>query len=170
MLSVAYPYRIQGRTGDRIVLWRPGTGDAPDTLALDGDARLLTFGSRTELDAHCAAHGLHLVPDGEAELDLEPVRAWVHAPVPDPALAGALLAAWNFFDDLARSLPPGLGPGLPAQGAVHDAAYEKFFHGSALDPAAGAHAWSPDERAAVRELLRAGLTLWRSASGRSADR
>ncbi|MFF3073234.1 hypothetical protein [Kitasatospora sp. NPDC057936] len=66
-----------------------------------------------------------------------------------------------FFEDLSRSLKA--GPPLPAQGPVHDSAYEKVFGGEALEPAAGEGAWTGEETAAVRELLRAGLELWEQA-------
>ncbi|PJM93290.1 hypothetical protein CG719_24910 [Streptomyces sp. CB01373] len=67
--------------------------------------------------------------------------------------AGALLEAWNFFEDLARGL--GEAHGLPRQGAVHNSAYEKLFGGECS-------AWTPDELRAVLELLTAGVELWNS--------
>ncbi|MFE2283415.1 hypothetical protein ACFXDJ_04485 [Streptomyces sp. NPDC059443] len=62
-----------------------------------------------------------------------------------------MLEAWNFFEDLARGLHA--VHGLPAQGAVHDSAYEKLFAGEC-------GAWIRDERDRVVELLAVGVALW----------
>ncbi|MFJ2060515.1 hypothetical protein ACIOMM_31900 [Streptomyces sp. NPDC087908] len=75
--------------------------------------------------------------------------------------AGVLLEAWNFLEDLSLSLKT--GPSLPSQGPIHDSAYEKIFGGEALEPTTGKEAWTDEETAAVRELLRAGLELWDQA-------
>ncbi|MGW3508602.1 hypothetical protein [Streptomyces sp. NPDC000994] len=55
------------------------------------------------------------------------------------------------------------GPPLPSQESIHDSAYEKIFDGEALEPTAGEGAWTAEETAAVRALLRAGLDLWEQA-------
>ncbi|KUH35862.1 hypothetical protein ATE80_26810 [Streptomyces kanasensis] len=69
---------------------------------------------------------------------------------------GAVLDAWHFFEDLARGLDAVQElPELPAQGAVHDSAYERLFGNECA-------AWTPDERRAVLALLRAGVALWNS--------
>ncbi|WP_234312521.1 hypothetical protein [Streptomyces sp. NRRL F-5065] len=158
-----HPYRIAGRRGDLTLIWRRGEGDAPDALAVGEDGRLLAFADLPPLREHCDRNGWTLVPDGEATLDLVDVRLWVlEQPGLGPVSPGLLLDAWNFFEDLARSLRT--GPRLPAQGPVHDSAYEKVFGGGALDPAAGEGAWTARETAAVRALLRAGLDLWEHAT------
>ncbi|PZH05457.1 hypothetical protein C1I97_18755 [Streptomyces sp. NTH33] len=66
---------------------------------------------------------------------------------------GAVLEAWNFFEDLARGL--GGVHRLPRQKAVHNSAYEKLFGGECA-------AWAPDEQRAVLELITAGVELWNS--------
>lgn len=156
-----YPYRIATRTGDLTLIWRPGEDDAPDELMTDGGGRLLAFRGRAALEDCCRRNGWELVREAGATLDLGAVRRWVEHPGPGPAPAVLLLDAWNFFEDLSRSLKA--GPRLPAQGPVHDSAYEKVFGGEALEPAAGEGARTGEETAAVRELLRAGLELWEQA-------
>ncbi|MFE4518828.1 hypothetical protein ACFRMQ_32125 [Kitasatospora sp. NPDC056783] len=160
-----FPYRIRTRDGDLTVIWRSGEGESdgdPDLVLTDEHGRLLAFAERAPLREYCDRHCPEIVWEGENTLDLHPVRRWVEPPHLTPAgLPELLLEAWNFFEDLARALPD--GPRLPAQGPVHDSAYEKLFGGEPLDPASGEEAWTAEEGAAVRELLRAGLDLWEHA-------
>ncbi|MER7959251.1 hypothetical protein [Streptomyces sp. NPDC096030] len=65
-----------------------------------------------------------------------------------------MLEAWNFFEDLARGLNE-VRRRLPQQGAVHDSAYEKLFGDEYA-------AWTPAEKRAVLDLMRAGVELWNS--------
>ncbi|MFE4975993.1 hypothetical protein ACFRAR_28295 [Kitasatospora sp. NPDC056651] len=160
-----FPYRLCAGSDDLTLIWRSGEGAGdgdPDRLLVDESGRLLAFAGRAPLREYCERHGPELIWEGEGELDLGPVRRWVEPPHLAPAgLPELLLEAWNFFEDLSRSLPD--GPPLPAQGPVHDSAYEKAFGGEPLAPASGEDAWTAEEDAAVRELLRAGLELWEHA-------
>ncbi|KAB1977601.1 hypothetical protein F8144_41605 [Streptomyces triticiradicis] len=67
--------------------------------------------------------------------------------------SGAVLDAWNFFEDLARGL--GEVHRLPSQSAVHNSAYERLFGGECA-------AWTPEEQGAALELITAGVELWNS--------
>ncbi|NED11868.1 hypothetical protein [Streptomyces sp. SID9124] len=160
-MADCYPYRIATRRGDLTLIWRPGEGDAPDELVTDGLGRPLAFHDLKTLREHCDRNGWELVREGEGTLDLDVVRRWAEHPEFGPAPAGPLLDAWNFFEDLSHSLKA--GPPLPSQGPIHDSAYEKLFGGDALEPAAGEGAWTKEETAAVRDLLRTGLNLWEQA-------
>ncbi|MDX3670241.1 hypothetical protein [Streptomyces europaeiscabiei] len=157
-----YPYRIASGRADLILIWQPGQDDGADELAVDDVGRLLVFPDLDRLQRHCEDHGWELVREGEGTLDLDDVRGWVEHPHLHPlhgsVSAGLLLDAWNFFDDLSRSLKA--ESALPPQGPVHDNAYEKIFGGEALVTDAGDGAWTVEEAAAVRALLRAGLNLW----------
>ncbi|MFE0629425.1 hypothetical protein ACFW3D_21005 [Streptomyces sp. NPDC058864] len=86
-------------------------------------------------------------------LELTRVQRWLEDPVRRHVPPGAVLEAWNFFEDLARGL--GEANRLPRQNAVHDSAYEKLFGGECA-------AWTPEERHAVLDLLTAGVELWAS--------
>lgn len=156
-----HPYRIASRRGDLTLIWRPGESDAPDELVVDDRGRLLAFPDLKRLQEHCDRNGWELVPEGEATLDLDPVRRWTEHPHGGSVSAGLLLDAWNFFEDLSHSL--NAGSPLPSQGPVHDNAYEKVFSSDALAGDAGEGALTAEETAAVRELLRAGLDLWEQA-------
>lgn len=142
------------------MIWQAGEGDDPDTLALDESGRLLACHAVETLGTYAADRGWDLVaesgPDGPASLDLDAVRTWVDGRRDRPAPTGPLLEAWNFFEDLARSVVADRP--LPSQGAVHDAAYEKLFG------TGGAAAWTDEEAAAASGLLRAGLGLWEDAA------
>ncbi|MGW2770120.1 hypothetical protein [Streptomyces sp. NPDC001275] len=163
-----YPYSIATRRGDLTLIWRPGEDDAPDELAVDELGRLLAFHDLRTLQEYCDRNGLELTWEGEGTLDLGVVRRWVEHPDLGSVPAGLLLDAWNFFEDLSHSLKA--GPPLPSQGSIHDSAYEKIFGGEALEPTAGEGAWTAEETAAVRELLRAGLDLWEHAVHESRHR
>ncbi|MFI9581922.1 hypothetical protein ACIHCQ_08765 [Streptomyces sp. NPDC052236] len=156
-----YPYRITARRGDLTLIWRPGEGDDPDMLIVDDRGRLLAFHDLKALEECCDRNGWELLSEEEATLDLAPVRQWVEQPRHDAVSAGLLLNAWNFFEDLSRSVQA--GSPLPPQGPVHDSAYEKIFGGDALAADGGEGAWTDEETAAVSELLRAGLDLWEQA-------
>lgn len=164
-MADCYPYRIATRRGDLTLVWRPGEGDAPDELAVDDLGRLLAFHDLETLREYCDRNGWEIVWEGEGTLDLGVVRRWVEHPDLGAVPAGLLLDAWNFFEDLSCSLKA--GPPLPSQGPIHDSAYEKIFGGEALEPTAGEGAWTDEETAAVRELLRMGLGLWEQAVHRS---
>ncbi|MDX3636012.1 hypothetical protein PV728_38410 [Streptomyces europaeiscabiei] len=157
-----YPYRIASGRADLILIWQPGKDDAPDALAVDDVGRLLAFPDLDRLQRHCEDNGWGLVREGEGTLDLDDVRGWVEHPHLHPpqgsVSAGLLLDAWNFFDDLSHTLKA--ESALTSQGPVHDNAYEKIFGGEALATDAGDGAWTVEETAAVRALLRAGLNLW----------
>ncbi|MDX3310488.1 hypothetical protein P1S61_15580 [Streptomyces sp. ME08-AFT2] len=160
-MSDCYPYRIVTTEGDVTLIWRAGEGDEPDVLAVDHLGRLLAFHDLGTLQEHCDRKGWELVREGAATLDLALVRRWVEHPDHEQVPAGRLLEAWNFFDDLSRSVD--VGPPLPSRGPLQDGAYEKIFGGEALEPTAGDGAWTDEETAAVRELLRVGLKLWGQA-------
>lgn len=148
-----YPYRITARRGDVTLIWQPGEDDAPDKLIVDDRGQLLAFHDLKALQEHCDRNGLELTWEGEGTLDLDAVRRWVEQPGQGAVSAGLLLEAWNFFEDLSRSVR--VGSPLPSQGPVHDSAYEKIFGGDALA--------TDEETSAVSELLRAGLELWEQA-------
>ncbi|MGW5969504.1 hypothetical protein [Streptomyces sp. NPDC055186] len=156
-----YPYRIATRREDLALIWRPGEGDASDEFVVDGLGRLLAFHDLKKLREYCDRNDWELVREDEDTLDLAAVQRWVERPDLGSVSAGLLLDAWNFSEDLSRSLKA--GPSLPSQGPIHDSAYEKIFGGDALEPTAGEGAWTGEETAAVREFLRAGLDLWYQA-------
>ncbi|MEV7501222.1 hypothetical protein [Streptomyces sp. NPDC093018] len=119
-----------------------------------GRRRVPVFATGRQARVFAGRQGWRVAASGVGTLELVRVQRWLADPVRRRVPAGAVLEAWNFFEDLARGL--GEGHRLPRQGAVHDGAYEKLFVGECGD-------WTPDERRAVREWVAAGVELWESA-------
>lgn len=151
-----YAYRVRGLGRSAVVLWIGGRGDEPDrVLALpEADRRRVPlFTTVRQARVYASRRGRRPATAEAGTLELTRVQHWLGDPVRRRVPPGAVLEAWNFFEDLARGLGGG-GP-LPAQGAAHHAAYEKLFAGECA-------AWTPGERRAVRELITAGVDLWNS--------
>ncbi|WP_329019304.1 hypothetical protein [Streptomyces sp. NBC_00690] len=156
-----YPYRIITKSGDLFVVWQPGAGDDPNELAVDEHGRLLVFEDLQSLEEQGERSRWTLISEEDDSLDLSLVREWVWQPRLRSASPGLLLDAWNFLEDLSHTLED--RSSLPAQGPVHDSAYEKFYEGDPLASDGSEEAWTEEETAAVNELLRAGLDLWEQA-------
>ncbi|MFI9627055.1 hypothetical protein [Streptomyces sp. NPDC052042] len=101
---------------------------------------------------YVSRRGRRLVTSETNTLELTRVQHWLEDPVRRHVPPGAVLDAWNFFEDLARGLRE---DHLLQQGAVHNSAYEKLFGDECA-------AWTPGERQAVLELITAGVELWNS--------
>ncbi|MGW7052555.1 hypothetical protein [Streptomyces sp. NPDC054887] len=159
-MSVHYPYRIRSNEADHFLIWRPGEGDFPDQFMTDNGGRPWSLHDRTTLQKTCDREGWELNWEGEGSLDLTAVRRWVEGSDRDSPSAELLLEAWNFFDDLSYSTRTGTT--LPSRGPTQDNAYEKLFAGDSPPANGVSESWTEEETAAVRELLRAGLDLWRT--------
>ncbi|GAA4837218.1 hypothetical protein [Kitasatospora terrestris] len=151
-----YAYRVRGTGRSAVVLWIGGEGDEPDrvvTLPDTGRRQVPVFVTVRQARAYASRRGRTLATPDANTLELVHVQRWLDDPVRRRVPPGAVLGAWNFFEDLARGLDA--EHRLPRQGAVHDGAYEKLFGSECA-------AWTPDERRAVIELLTAGVELWDS--------
>ncbi|MFF1443378.1 hypothetical protein [Streptomyces sp. NPDC058295] len=98
---------------------------------------------------YASRRGRRLATSEANTLELARVQHWLEDPVRRHVPSGAVLEAWNFFEDLARGL--GEVRRLPQQSAVHNSAYEKLLGGEYA-------AWTPAEKRAVLELVRAGVS------------
>ncbi len=139
-----------------MILWIGGRGDELDqVLALpEADRRRVpVFTTVRQARVYVSRRGRRLVTSEVSTLELTRVQHWLENPVRRHVPPGAVLDAWNFFEDLARGL--GGVHRLPQQGAVHNSAYEKLFGGECA-------VWTPDEQRAVLELITAGVELWNS--------
>lgn len=154
-----YPYRIRGRGRVRsgVVLWLAGRDDELDrllSLPAAGDGpRVPLFGTVRQARAYASRRGRRPDTSEPALLDLARVHHWLEDPTRRKLPPGAVLDAWNFFEDLARGLAA--PHKLPHQMEPHNSAYEKLFGGESA-------VWTPQERGAVMELLTAGVELWNS--------
>ncbi|MEV5008486.1 hypothetical protein AB0K74_44675 [Streptomyces sp. NPDC056159] len=151
-----YAYRVRGLGRSAVVLWIGGEGDEPDqVLALPGadHCRVPVFMTVRQARMYVSRRGRRLATSEVNTLELTRVQHWLEDPVRRRVPSGAVLEAWNFFEDLARGL--GEVHRLPQQSAMHDSAYEKLFGGECA-------AWTPAEQHAVLELITAGVELWNS--------
>ncbi|MDT0466663.1 hypothetical protein [Streptomyces gibsoniae] len=151
-----YAYRVRGLGRSGVVLWIGGRDDEPDrVLALpDADRRQVpVFMTVRQARVYVRRRGRRLATSEADTLELVRVQHWLEDPMRRRVPSGALLDAWNFFEDLARGL--GEVHGLPRQSAVHNSAYEKLFGGECS-------AWTLEEQRAVLELITAGVELWNS--------
>lgn len=151
-----YAYRVRGVGRSGVVLWRAGgDGGADGVVAFQGEEGgrrwVPVFVSGRQARVYVGRSGRKLADPGINVLELVRVQRWLAEPGRRAVPGGAVLEAWNFFEDLARGL--GEGERLPVQGAVHDSAYERLFAGEC-------ETWTAAERGAVRELLAAGVELW----------
>jgi hypothetical protein len=75
-----------------------------------------------------------------------------------------ILSAWNLFGDVARSTGE-IGGDFKELDQAHNAVYDKGFYGCNLPSITPegqrfAPSWSPDELAAIRELMKHGFALF----------
>ncbi|MFF9851142.1 hypothetical protein [Streptomyces litmocidini] len=151
-----FAYRVRGFGRSAVVLWIGGEGDAPDRVLTSSEADRLqvpVFTTVRQARAYASRRGLGPATSEAGALELTRVQRWLEDPAHRHVPSGAVLEAWNFFEDLARGL--GEVHRLPRQSAVHNSAYEKLFGGECA-------AWTPAERRAVLELITAGVELWNS--------
>ncbi|MFI5754943.1 hypothetical protein [Streptomyces sp. NPDC051569] len=149
-----YAYRVRGRGRAGVVLWTGGRGDDPDqvfTVPGQGHRAVPVFVTGRQARGYARRRGLRLADTAVDTLELARLWHWLDDPVGRKVPPGAVLNAWNFFEDLARGLDA--AHRLPEQGAVHNSAYEKLFGNESAT-------WDPGERHAVLELLTAGADLW----------
>ncbi|MFD9338958.1 hypothetical protein ACFWBF_31900 [Streptomyces sp. NPDC060028] len=151
-----YAYRVRGRGRSAVVLWIGGRGDEPDQVFTvpEADRRQVpVFVTVRQARVYVRRRGRELAISEANTLELSRVQHWLEDPVRRKIPPGAVLEAWNFFEDLARGLDA--VHQLPQQGTVQNSAYEKLFEGECAT-------WTPDEQRSVRELIRAGVELWNS--------
>ncbi|MCK7622565.1 hypothetical protein MUU72_05490 [Streptomyces sp. RS10V-4] len=152
-----HAYRVRGTGRGGVVLWAGGAGDDPDqvvALPHAGGRRVPVFGTVRQARVYAGRRGRRLTTPEAGMLHLALVERWLDAPERRRVPPGAVLEAWNFFEDLARGLG-GAATRLPRPGPAQDGAYEKLCGGECT-------AWTPAERRAVAELLTAGVALWNS--------
>ncbi|WP_228982665.1 hypothetical protein [Streptomyces sp. DH12] len=151
-----HAYRVRGLSRSGVVLWIGGRDDEPDrvlTSPAPESRRVPLFATARQARVYARRQGRRLATSEVDTLELVRVERWLEDPGRRHVPPGAVLEAWNFFDDLARGLDA--AHRLPSQGAARHGAYERLFGNECAE-------WTPDERRAVLALLRAGVALWNS--------
>jgi hypothetical protein len=155
-------YRLNGE--DSYLIWISNENDA---VVVDATGSVLTFNDTGAVQAFAGLEHYHLEDEEPALHDLDWVVGWIKE-TEKPVNCIEALAAWNLFSDISRSIQraPSAFEALNSQ---FPGIYEKLFWGNNLPSMTpeGKHyepGWSPDELAALTEVLTAGLEMFESAT------
>jgi hypothetical protein len=161
----AIRYRLDAQ--DSYLIWIAGEGDR---VVVDARGRVPRFSSPDALRAFAQARGIALVDEEPRHHDLDKTAAWLSAHEDVRVDCDNLLAAWNLFGDVSRSVDGDFATGLVAAPKIH----EKLFFGGAtantvLRPEQEPRyepSWSAAEITALRETLARGLSVFRESVSR----
>src|ERR1019366_6100427 len=140
---------------ERYVLWFTGEIDG---VLTDGDGHIAAFLSAKAATIFANDRKLQVAPESSALVDLRWIQE--NSLTPDNIDSVNALNAWNFFADVAASLPDKGAPFI-AQDRRLNATYDKLFWGNNLPsvtPAGECYepAWSGEEVVEMQALLRYG--------------
>lgn len=148
----------------RLLIWY---SDDCDGVYRNASGVVPTFSSIKALDSFAEAAGLCLKKEDPILHDLDVVQAFVDSG--DGVDCDQILAAWNLFGDVARSVGDD-GAAFQESDQSLILIYEKIFHGchspvftpkeEEISPS-----WSREEIDAMREHLKIGFSMFRRASG-----
>jgi hypothetical protein len=156
-------YRLDAR--DACLIWISGRHDG---VFVDPRRRKVTgFSSPAELREFARNRGIALVGERPRLHDLDKTAAWLAKKGDAPIDCDNLLAAWNLFADVSRSVDGGIDPGHAPGNRIH----QKLFFGGAtantvLRPEQEPWyepVWLEAEIATLRETLSRGLLAFRQA-------
>ncbi|MFB9245796.1 hypothetical protein IV454_17770 [Massilia antarctica] len=152
-------YKLNGADG--YLVWTSGVEDG---VLLDSAGRVPGFASEADVRRHADELGLELVDEEPTVHELDCVLAWIDDAGNTTVDCDKLLAAWNLFDDVSRSV----GGSYDADKAATQGLYMKLFYGGDTansvcrpeDEAVYCPVWSEEEPAVLRSTLRAGLSMF----------
>jgi hypothetical protein len=161
----AIRYRLDAQ--DSYLIWTSREGER---VVVDARGQVPRFSNPTALRAFAHARGIALVDEEPRHHDLDKTVAWLSADADARIDCDNLLAAWNLFGDVSRSVDGNFSPGPVAAPKI----YEKLFFGGAtantvLRPEQEPRyepSWSAAEIAALRETLARGLRVFRESVSR----
>jgi hypothetical protein len=135
----------------------------PDGVVTLDDQTVPSFRSLAALTDYAAQRQLDLATAQPLCHDLDHIEAWLQHPLHAAIDCTTVLTAWNLFDDLATSLRAT----IELDRARSQPLYEKLFWGNNLPSVTppAKHftpAWDDDERLLLRDVLAAGLSVFRS--------
>jgi hypothetical protein len=161
---------------DHYLIWSSAeteAGEDADGVVVDAFRHIPYFRNVAELSAYAAANSYAPLDMEDAVLhDLDSVVRWLKLKKMKRARqvnCEALLAAWNLFADMSRSLNGQFDPDPERTERI----YQKLFWGTnppAMTPE-GCHytpLWSSVELETIHEQLSLGLRMFRSAARREA--
>lgn len=150
---------------DEYLIWYSNDCDG---VHLESDGYVPAFGSIDRLSNYAKIHDLAPLTIGDPVMhDLDSVERFTRDDSSLHVDCNETLSAWNLFGDFARSLGPS-GSLFLAHDQAADRLYDKIFHGCNLPAMTPERqeflpAWRSDEIESIREVLRVGFSLFRSA-------
>jgi hypothetical protein len=152
-------YRLDG--SDRYLIWYL---DERDGVVIDAAGRVPSFRKTGELLNYAERHNLPVDIEDASLFDLDVVAGWLKKEDVEAVDCKQLLAAWNLFDDVSRSV----GGSFDADHKLTKKIYEKLFWGNNLPsvtPEGKSYhpVWTKREIKIMREVLDSGLALFRSS-------
>jgi hypothetical protein len=150
-------YRLDGADG--YLIW---FSNEEDGIVVEADGSAPAFRDLAALQAYADSQHLDMLIEEPILHELDSVAAWLARPV-HAIDCDAFLAAWNLFADLAASTGAVFEPDSERTRHV----YDKLFWGNNLPsvtPPGERYVprWSAAERRIVRQVLGAGLALFRA--------
>lgn len=152
-------FALEGK--EQLLLWY---SDERDGVFVDSRGVVPTFLCVEELNSYAKTVGLSIQRQAPISHDLDAVHEFVAKDGGDDFDCNHMLAAWNLFGDVARSVGD---PGSEFLKSDHSmsAIYDKIFHGCNLpsitaDEERYIPSWSPDEIAAIRDFTKIGLLMF----------
>ena len=150
---------------DQYLLWY---SDDPDGVHLESAGYVPTFDSIDQLSSYARIHDVAPLNMEEPVLhDLDSVDRFTRTSSSLHVDCNETLSAWNLFGDFARSVGPS-GSLFLDQDRAADQLYDKVFFGCnlpAMTPEGQEYLpiWTSAEVESIQDLLRVGLSLFRSA-------
>ena len=149
-------FRLDAR--DAYLIWFNGE---PDGVVTDANGKVPCFLNTEDLLRYASTLNLRVETEEPLLHDLDFVASWLKTENVEPVNCKILLAAWNLFDDLSRSV----GGNFDAQQKKTKKIYDKLFWGNNLPvvtPEGKSYTpiWTKRELKIMREVLGIGLSLF----------
>lgn len=151
---------------DYFLVWH--TADS-DSFWRDPRGHLLVETDEQQLRKCVESLGIRLEPESPAQYDFDTIDRWCARPDASSVDCNALLAHWNFLQDLATWQPEHQSLYQTASKNA-TGVYSKLFFGSNLPAVTpeGEHyipSWTDDELSELRDVLVAGIQLLKTQIG-----
>ncbi len=159
-----FPLRYRLNAEDGYLIW---ISDEKTSVEVDAGGFIPTFKDPLLLRRYADLQHYILQSDEPVLHDLDWVVTWTKSPV-EPVNCEKALVAWNLFGDVAGSIGE-RGVAFERLHRSSRATYDKLFWGNnlpSMTPEGRQYVpeWSPDEIAALTEILTTGLDLFASCT------
>ena len=150
-------FRLDAR--DAYLIWFTGE---PDGVLVDANGKAICFLSNEDLLRYASSLNLSVRTEESKLHDLDFVASWLAAKEDETVNCKIFLATWNLFDDISRSVSGNFDANRKKTNKI----YEKLFWGNnipVVTPEGKSYTplWTKRELKTIREVLGAGLSLFR---------